>query len=150
MEKSLVPHKLWLIWIRMKQKKFFFLEKKNSKWPPKKSSFSSSANFNFFEKNFPGISPWFSRINWCKGCWCGSTYMNRRGAVQRKLKNSLKTQKMHFFACFWAYVGQPHNHIGWVTSMPFASINPTHPRTNPRNFHEKILRIGEALKMTFV
>jgi hypothetical protein len=34
--------------------------------------------------------------------------------------------------------------------MPFASINPTHPRTNPRNFHEKILRIGEALKMTFV
>ena len=33
--------------------------------------------------------------------------------------------------------------------MPFASINPTHPRTNLRNFHEKILRIGEALKMTF-
>ena len=32
--------------------------------------------------------------------------------------------------------------------MPFASINSTHPRTNPRNFHEKILRIGEALKMT--
>jgi hypothetical protein len=32
--------------------------------------------------------------------------------------------------------------------MPFASINPTHPRTNPRNFHKKILRIDEALKMT--
>ena len=32
--------------------------------------------------------------------------------------------------------------------MPFKSINCTHPRTNPRNFQEKILRIGEARKMT--
>ena len=55
-----------------------------------------------------------------------------------------------FFACFWAYVGQPHGHMGWAKSMPFASINPTNPRTNPWNFHEKILRIDEALKMTFV
>jgi hypothetical protein len=30
--------------------------------------------------------------------------------------------------------------------MPFASINSTNPRTNPSNFHEKILRIGEAGK----
>ena len=36
----------------------------------------------------------------------------------------------------------------WVESR--SSFNPTHARTNPRNFHEKILRIGEALKMTFV
>ena len=27
-------------------------QKKNSKWPPKKSSFSSSANFHFFLKIF--------------------------------------------------------------------------------------------------
>ena len=38
-------------------------------------------------------------------------------------KNSLKTQKKAFFACFWAYVVQSLNHIGWATSMPFASIN---------------------------
>ena len=56
----------------------------------------------------------------------------------------------NFFGNFWAYVGQPHDHIGWAPSMPFASINPTNPRTNPWNFHEKILRIDEALKMTFV
>ena len=26
-----------------------------------------------------------------------------------------------FLGCFWAYLGQPHKHIGWVLSMPFAS-----------------------------
>ena len=45
-----------------------------------------------------------------------------REAVRRKLKNSLKTQKIHF-CLFVSYIGQPHNHIGWATSMPFASIN---------------------------
>ena len=33
--------------------------------------------------------------------------------------------------------------------MPFASINSTNPRTNPWNFHEKILRIGGAGKWGF-
>ena len=33
--------------------------------------------------------------------------------------------------------------------MPFASINSTNPRTNPWNFHEKILRIGGAGKRGF-
>ena len=46
-------------------------------------------------------------------------------------------------------VGQPHSHIGWDKSMPFASINPTNPRTNPWNFHKKILRIGDFEKCTF-
>ena len=50
---------------------------------------------------------------------------------------------------FWAYAGQPHNHIGWATSMPFASTNSTNPRTNPRNFQKKILRIGDFKKCTF-
>ena len=48
-----------------------------------------------------------------------------------------------FLGCFCPYVRQPHNHIGWATSMAFASINPTYPRTNLWNFHEKILRIGD-------
>ena len=33
-----------------------------------------------------------------------------------------------FLGCFWALAGQPYNHIGWATSIPFASINPTNPR----------------------
>ena len=40
-------------------------------------------------------------------------------AVRHKLKNGLKTQKNAFFACFRAYVRQPHNHIGWTTSISF-------------------------------
>ena len=72
-----------------------------------------------------------------------------REAVQHKLTDRLKTQKMHFFACFWAYVGQPHSHIGEATSMPFTSFNPTNPRTNPWNFHKKIFRIGDFEKRTF-
>ena len=35
----------------------------------------------------------------------------------------------------------PHNHMGWATSMPFASINTTHPRNNKWNFGEKKLRL---------
>ena len=65
--------------------------------------------------------------------------------AQKRPKNT----KNAFFACFWAYVGQPHDHISWATPMPFASINSTNPRTNPWNFHEKILRIGGAGKWGF-
>ena len=36
-----------------------------------------------------------------------------------------------------------------ATSMPFPSINPTNPRTNQWNFHEKILRIGDFDKKQF-
>ena len=51
-----------IVFIRKNFKKKF-QGKKNSKWLPKKSSFSSSANFHFFEKKFPGIGPWVSRID---------------------------------------------------------------------------------------
>ena len=61
-----------------------------------------------------------------------------------------KNTKNAFFACFWAYVGQSLNHIGWTTSMPFTSINPTNPRTNPWNFWKKILRIGGIEKLSFL
>ena len=55
-----------------------------------------------------------------------------------------------FLALFWAYIGQPDNHIGWATLMPFASIYSTNPRTNPWNFRKKILRIDGAGKWHFV
>ena len=60
-----------------------------------------------------------------------------------------KNTKNAFFTCFCPYVRQPHDHIGWATSMPFASINPTNPRTNLWNFREKILRIGDFEKRPF-
>ena len=71
-----------------------------------------------------------------------------REAVRHKLKNRQKTSFL-FLGCLWAYVGQPHDHIGWATPMPFASINSTNQRTNPWNFREIILRIGRAGKWDF-
>ena len=53
------------------------------------------------------------------------------------------------FRLFLSFVGQPHSHISWAIPMPFTSINSTNPRTNPWNFHEKILRIGGAGKWGF-
>ena len=47
------------------------------------------------------------------------------------------SSKKAFFGCFCTYIRQPNNHIGWATSMPFASINSTNPRKNPWNFHKK-------------
>ena len=113
-----------------------------------KSHFQGFANSQYFFVKISGIGPWMCRIDWCKGHWCGSTYM-----VVRLSDITSKTGKkciLVFLGCFCTYVGQPHDHIGWATSMPFGSINPTNPTPNPWNFHKKILRIGEALKMTFV
>ena len=53
-----------------------------------------------------------------------------------------KNTKYAFFACFCPYVGQPHGHVGWAKSMPFSSINPTNPWTNPWNFHKKIWELA--------
>ena len=43
----------------------------------------------------------------------------------------------------------PHDHIGWTTQMSFTSINSINPRTNSKNLHEKILRLGGARKWVF-
>ena len=65
--------------------------------------------------------------------------------AQQQAKNAFFV----FLGCFWAYVGQPHDYIGWATPMHFTSINPTSQSTNPWNFLEKILRIGGAGKKNF-
>ena len=54
-----------------------------------------------------------------------------------------------FLAVNWAYVGQPDNHIGWEKSMPVASIDPTHPRTNFWNFGENCSAFGGGWKTQF-
>ena len=74
-EKSLLSYKLSLISIGMKQKK---IEEKNSKWPTKKTSFSNSANSQYFFMKFSWIGPWVSRIDWWQRHWCSSTYMAAR------------------------------------------------------------------------
>ena len=70
-------------------------------------------------------------------------------ACPTKAQKQPKSTEKAFFGCFWAFVGQPHGHIRWGTSMPFASFNPTNPRTNLRNFRENFLRIGDFEKWAF-
>ena len=74
-DKSLLTYKCWLIFMRMKQKKIFFFEKKIQNGRLKKRSFSSSANSQYFFMKISWIGPWVSRIDWCEGHWYGSTYM---------------------------------------------------------------------------
>ena len=75
-------------------------------------------------------------LMWLHGCQ----------AVRRKAKSSFFV----FLACFKAYIRQPDNHLGWAISMSLILICLNHPRTNPWNFLERILRIGGVENLTFL
>ena len=101
---SLLHYKGWLIFMEMKQKKICF-EKKNSKWPTQKNLDFQLPQFSKFFLKISGIGPWVSRIDWCKGHLCGSTYR-----VERLSDVSSKTGKKCIFSwtypffenwCFW-------------------------------------------------
>ena len=109
----------WLSW-GWSKKKIIFFEKKT-----RMTVFPSCQFWIFFSKNFRDWT-WVARIEWCEGHWCGLTY-----TVVRLSKISSKITKYTFFLpTFELVFCQSHNHIGWATSMPFVSINPTKPRTN--------------------
>ena len=66
---------------------------------------------------------------------------NSKWPTKKNLFFKIANSRNFFTNPFWAYVGQPHDYLGWAKAMPFASINPTNPRTN-----EKICRIGDFEK----
>ena len=68
---------------------------KNEISRPKKTELFKIANSQYFLVKISGISPWMCRIDWCKGHWCGSTYM-----VMRLSDISPKTGKKCFFGVF--------------------------------------------------
>ena len=87
--------KLYLIWKPRlfsleKNKIIFFLKKQNQNGRLKKGSFSSSPNSQYFLSKMSWIGPLVSRIDWCEGHWCGSTYM-----VLRLSDISSKMAKKH-------------------------------------------------------
>ena len=61
---------------------------------------------------------WLNLSIWSSGC------------PTKGLKQA-KNTKHAFFACFRPYFGQPDNHVGLAKLMPFASVYPVDPRTNP-------------------
>ena len=88
----------WFSW-EWSKKKIFFFEKKNQNGRLKKSSFFKIANSQNFFAKISQIRPWVSRIEWCKGHWCSSTYM----AVRLSDKSS-KTAKKCIFCTFWLFL----------------------------------------------
>ena len=133
---SILTHNLWLIFMWMKQKKIKKnFEKKFKMADSKKAHFSKSPILKIFSRkslrsvlglvglnDSKGID--VAQCIWPWGCLT---------KAQKQPKNAFSV----LFGCFWAFVGQPHGHIRWATSMPFASFNPIKPRTNLRNFREK-------------
>ena len=54
-----------------------------------------------------------------------------------------------FFACFRAFVGQFHDHIGWTTSMPFGSNNSWNFRKNWKIEIEKLISLSRTFWFWF-
>ena len=107
-------------------KKNFFSEKKIQNGRLKKTEFFNLVKSWAISAKISWIGPWVSRIDWCKGHWFCSTHV-----AVRLADISSKTGKKYIFCVFRLFVGQPHDHISWDISMPFASINSTNPRTKP-------------------
>ena len=119
--------------------KIYFFRKKNFKMADwKKLIFQNRQFSRFFRENFMlglvGLND-AKPIDLAQPIW-------RWGCLKKALKQA-KNVFFVFLGPFRAYVGQPQGHIGWAIWMGFASFNPTNPRTNPWNFREKILRIGD-------
>ena len=87
-EKSLLTNKLWYVFMGMKQKKI-----QNGRF------FKIAIFQNRQISKLSWIGSWVSRIDWCKGHWCSSTYM----VVRLSNVTAWKHKKMHFFYCFWFY-----------------------------------------------
>ena len=65
---SILTHNLWLIFMGMKQKKI-----QNGRL--KKTEFFNIAKSWAISAKISWIGPWVSRIDWCEGHQCDSTYM---------------------------------------------------------------------------
>jgi hypothetical protein len=117
----------------MKQKNKNF-EKKIQNGLLKKTEFFKIAHSQNIFAKISWIGPLISRIDWWEGHWCGSTYI-----VEKLSDVSSKTGKnafFVFFACFWAYVGQPHSHMRHITAL---YINQSYwPKDQFMKFSQKI------------
>ena len=74
------------------------------------------------------------------GIGAGSTYMVVRVSDIRS-----KIGKKFIFCAFILFLSLCHNHISWATSMPFASINLTNPRTKDKFLKKDIpMKISQS------
>ena len=110
-------------------------------------SYSSSANPQYFFAKISGIGPWVSRTNWCKGHWCGSTYMVVRLSDLSSKKG--EEHKKYIFIPFLSIrrtAWQPYklNHINPLR------INLSYlPKDQSVKFLRKNIEDWRSWKMTF-
>ena len=93
----LKPSKFWPIFACLlsnfhgnEVKFFIFFSKMFSEWPT--MSFSTTTESWAIPAKISWIGPWVPRIHWCKGHWCGLTYI-----FERQSEVSSKTDKNAFF-----------------------------------------------------
>ena len=96
---SLLSKNLWLFFMGLSKKKFFFSKKKIQNGRLKKTSFCQTVNSQYFFAKLSGMGPWVSRIDWCEGHWFGSTYMAVRLSDIRP-----KTGKKWIFCVFYPFL----------------------------------------------
>ena len=101
--RTMLPKKLWLIFMGMKQKRN--IEKKIQNGQLKKTACFHSANSKYIFPKISGISPWISRIVWCIGYRCDSTYMVLRlsDVSSKTLKKSLPPNIKPYWTTFFNY-----------------------------------------------
>ena len=128
---SLLSYKCWLIFIGMKQKKIQKKFKKNSKWPSQKNwDFQLSQFSIFFHENFR-----VSRIIWCEGHQCCSTYISHIGwaTLMSFASIYLTTQGPipEIFAKKYWELGELKISVFWVGHFNFFLL---HPNENQSTF----------------
>ena len=98
--KKMIPHIKGLHFsMRWSKKKFKMADLKIQNGRLKKTSFSSSANSQYFFMKFSWIGPWVSRIDWCEGHWFVSTFV-----AVRLSDISSKTGKKCIFGVFRVFL----------------------------------------------
>ena len=101
--------------------KHFFFEKKIKKGGLKKAHFSKSPIVKIFSWKFLRWVLGLVGLNDAKGIDVAQHIWP--WGCQTKAQKQRKSTENAFFGRFWAFVGQPHGHISWATSMSFTSFN---------------------------
>ena len=105
----MLSNKLWRVFMGIKQKKQKFAKKNFKMADSKKLSFSTTTKSWAIAAKISWIGPWVSRIDWCEGHWCGSTYM-----VVRLSYISSKTGKKCIFCVFRLFLS-----LCWTAWWPY-------------------------------
>ena len=107
---------------------FFFWKQKFKMADLKEPHFPAPPILNiFFFMKILWIGPWASRINWCKGHWCGSTYMVVSWGcptyAQKQPKNTKVTSEFFLASSQWKQAALSYE-ISFISAESWKSLHP--------------------------